>query len=94
MIGFYGYGSGSATLVYCVRTCFVVHTTHFTCQFILFSPQKDVISSFLHVHSHPPNPQKLRAQLEANAVMTNMVSAVATQMLKPQHMLTKVIVLF
>ena len=58
--------------------------------FIDFGVQKDRISWFIHVHSHLPNSQKLRAQLEANAVMTNMVAAASTQMLKPQHMLSKV----
>ena len=53
--------------------------------FIDFSVQKDRISWFIHIHSHLPNSQKLRAQLEANAVKTNMVAAASTQMLKPQY---------
>ena len=46
----------------------------------------DRVDRFKGEHTHAPNPQKLRAQLEE----VNMVQSCSTQLLKPQQVLFKV----
>ena len=43
-------------------------------------------------HNHPPNPQKLLAQLEEVTTIETVVNCMGTQLMKPQHLVTKVVV--
>ena len=58
--------------------------------FSVFSRETNSITNARGTHNHAPNPQKVRAMLEEVTVVENMVNSCSTQMLKPQHVLTKV----
>lgn len=50
-----------------------------------------IIEAFKGEHTHPSNPQKVMAMLEEVTVIETMVNTCGTQLLKPQHVLTKVL---
>jgi len=54
------------------------------------STQTGSIAKIKGEHNHPPNPQKVRAMLEEVTVVQTMVDSLATQQLKPHHVLNKV----
>jgi len=55
-----------------------------------YSTKSERIDRIKGEHNHPPNPQKLRAMLEEVTVVQSMVETLATQQLKPHHVLSKV----
>ena len=59
---------------------------------ILFSMDAGIIEDSKGEHNHPPNPQKLLAQLEEVTTIETVVNCMGTQLMKPQHLVTKVVV--
>ena len=59
---------------------------------ILFSMDAGIIEDSKGEHNHPPNPQKLLAQLEEVTTIETVVNCMGTQLMKPQHLVTKVVI--